>query len=130
MISLYALTIPVFFAIDMLWLGIVAKDFYRNQIGFLMGDVNWIAAIMFYLLYIVGILVFAVLPGIESGSWVKALMLGAFFGFIAYATYDLTNLAVLKDWPLTVTIIDIIWGSVLTGAVAVSSYGLYVWLLS
>lgn len=129
-VFLYLLTVPVFFAIDMLWLGLVAKDFYRNQIGFLMGEVNWVAAIIFYLLYIVGILVFAVLPGIESGSWVKVLVLGAFFGFIAYATYDLTNLAVLKDWPLTVTIIDIVWGGVLTGAVAISSYGLYVWLLS
>ncbi|XKT74357.1 MAG: DUF2177 family protein [Patescibacteria group bacterium UBA2163] len=129
-ISLYALTIPVFFLIDMVWLGVIAKNFYSNQIGFLMGEVNWVAAIVFYLLFIVGILVFAVLPALESGSLMRAVMLGAFFGFIAYATYDLTNLAVVKDWPILVTVVDMAWGAVLSGSVATISYLIGTWLLS
>lgn len=127
---LYLLTIPVFFIIDMVWLGVIAKDFYRDQIGFLMGDVNWIAAVVFYLLFIVGILVFAVLPALEAESLLRAVMLGAFFGFIAYATYDLTNLAVVKDWPILVTVVDMAWGAVLSGSVATISYLIGTWLLS
>ena len=121
-IYLYVLTVPVFFVIDMIWLGLVAKDFYRNQIGFLLGPVNWTAAIIFYLLFIVGILVFAVLPALDARSLTKAIILGMFFGFIAYATYDLTNLATTKDWPLTVTLVDMAWGAVLSGSVATASY--------
>lgn len=121
-IYLYLLTVPVFFIIDMIWLGLVAKGFYQNQIGFLLGPVNWTAAIVFYLLFIVGILVFAVLPALDAQSLTKAILLGAFFGFVAYATYDLTNLATMKDWPLTVTIVDMIWGAVLSASVATASY--------
>lgn len=87
-----------------------------------MGSVNWTAAIVFYLLFIVGILVFAVLPALDAGSLMKAVLLGAFFGFIAYATYDLTNLATTKDWPLTVTLVDMAWGAVLSASVAAASY--------
>lgn len=122
MIYIYLAAVPVFFIIDMVWLGFLGRGIYQKQIGYLLGDVNWIAAIVFYLLYIVGILVFAVFPGIEAGSFWKALSLGAFFGFMAYATYDLTNLAVVRDWPLTITIIDIIWGTFLTGSVAAITY--------
>ena len=121
-VYLYVLTIPVFFILDMIWLGVVAKDFYRNQIGFLLGPVNWTAAIVFYLLFIVGILVFAVLPALDARSLTKAIVLGMFFGFVAYATYDLTNLATTKDWPLTVTLVDMLWGAVLSGSVATASY--------
>lgn len=118
------MTIPVFFFIDMLWLGFIANRFYQDQIGHLLGPVNWTAAIVFYLMYIVGILIFAVVPALEAGSWQRALVLGALFGFFAYATYDFTNLATLKDWPLTVVIVDVIWGAVLTGSVALGSYWL------
>lgn len=121
-IYLYLLTVPVFFAIDMVWLGLVANKFYQSQIGHLLGNVNWSAAIIFYLVYIVGILIFAVMPGIESGSWQKALLWGALFGFFTYATYDFTNLATLKDWPYLVVLVDVIWGTVLSGSVAVCSY--------
>jgi len=121
-IYLYLLTVPVFFIIDMIWLGLVAKNFYQDQIGFLLGPVNWTAAIIFYLLFIVGILVFAVLPALDAGSLTKAILLGAFFGFVAYATYDLTNLATTKDWPLTVTLVDMVWGAVLSASVATASY--------
>lgn len=121
-IYIYLLTIPVFFLIDMVWLGFVARNFYREQIGHLLGDVNWVAAVIFYLIYIVGIVLFAINPAIKSGSWTTALLFGALFGFFAYATYDFTNLATLKDWPILVTIVDIVWGTVLTGVVATGGY--------
>jgi len=123
-IYLYLLTVPVFFIIDVIWLGFVASNFYKSQIGHLMGDVNWIAAVVFYLVYIVGILIFAVIPGIEASSWQKALLWGALFGFFTYATYDFTNLATLKDWPYLVVFVDILWGTVLSGTVAVCAYWL------
>ena len=121
-VYLYLMTIPVFFAIDMVWLGFVANRFYQSQIGFLLGPVNWTAAVIFYLIYIVGIIVFAVNPALMEGSLMKALVFGCLFGFFAYATYDFTNLATVKDWPLLVSIVDIIWGTFLTGSVAVASY--------
>jgi uncharacterized membrane protein len=118
-ILLYFITLAVFFLVDMTWLGLVAKTFYRKHLGFLMGPkVVWPAAILFYLLFIAGLLVFAVRPALAAGAPLKALLLGAFLGLVAYATYDLTNLATLKDWPLVVTIVDLVWGTVLGGAVS------------
>lgn len=119
---LYVMTVPVFFAVDMLWLGFVAKNFYQRELAAFLGPVNWTATILFYLLYVVGILVFAVVPAVKAESLLRALMYGAFFGFIAYATYDLTNFATLKNWPLSVTLVDMAWGAVLTGSVASFSY--------
>jgi uncharacterized membrane protein len=122
-IKLYAIALPVFFALDMIWLGLVATNFYRGQIGSLMkSDINWVAAIVFYLLFIVGLVFFVITPAIEKGSWVHALLAGAFFGFITYATYDLTNLATLKDWPLLVTVVDLAWGAVLAASVSTATY--------
>jgi uncharacterized membrane protein len=121
---LYLLTVPVFFAIDMLWLGVIAKDFYQDKLGHLLGPVNWPAAVLFYFFFIVGIIFFAVVPALEAESLQKAFFLGAFLGLLTYATYDLTNLATLKDWPLLVTVVDMIWGMVLTSSVAVVSYSI------
>ncbi|MSU54795.1 MAG: DUF2177 family protein [Candidatus Staskawiczbacteria bacterium] len=122
-IKLFAIALPVFFAIDMVWLGLVAKDFYRAQIGTLMkSDVNWTAAIIFYLIFITGLVVFVISPAVEKGSWAHALLFGALFGFVCYATYDLTNLAVAKDWPLLVTIVDLAWGAVLAASVSTITY--------
>jgi len=121
-VYLYLLTIPVFFVIDMVWLGFVARGFYQDQIGHLMGPINWPAAVTFYLIYIVGIIIFAVAPALDAQSLSKAIMLGALFGFFTYATYDFTNLATLKDWPLTVVLVDVAWGAVLSGSVATVSY--------
>ncbi len=122
-IKLYAIALPVFFAIDMVWLGLVAKDFYRGQIGTLMkSDVNWTAAIIFYLIFILGLVVFVITPAVERGSWTHALLFGALFGFVCYATYDLTNLAVAKDWPLLVTIVDMAWGAVLAASISTVTY--------
>ncbi len=119
MLVMYAITLVVFFAIDMIWLGVVAKGFYRRHLGpMLSPKVNWPAAILFYLLFIVGLLIFAIKPALAAGAPLRALAFGALFGLICYATYDLTNLATLKDWPLLVTVIDLVWGTVLGGAVS------------
>lgn len=119
MIFLYIITLIVFFVIDLIWLGVVAKDFYRRHLGFLMSPkVNWTAAMLFYLLFIVGLLVFVIRPALAAGAPLQALFYGALLGLISYATYDLTNLATLKDWPLVVTVIDLIWGTVLGGVVS------------
>jgi uncharacterized membrane protein len=125
--KLYLIALPVFFAIDLVWLGVVAKGFYRRQLGSLMREgVNWPAAIVFYLLFILGLVVFVIAPAMDDGSWLRALLYGALFGLIAYATYDLTNLATLRDWPLLVTVVDLMWGGVLAAAVSVATYGLAV----
>jgi uncharacterized membrane protein len=122
-IKIYFITLPIFFAIDIIWLGFIAKDFYRENIGQLLTEnVNWTAAIVFYLLFIAGLVVFVISPAIEKTSWIYALIYGAFFGLITYATYDLTNLATLKDWSLKVTIVDLIWGMVLSASVSTISY--------
>jgi uncharacterized membrane protein len=122
-IKLFFITLPVFFIIDMIWLGLVAKNFYQNQIGFLMkSNINWTAAIIFYLIFIVGLVIFVINPAIEKGSWTHALILGALFGFVTYATYDLTNLATVKDWPLLVTFVDLAWGATLAASVSTIAY--------
>ncbi len=129
-LKLYALTVPVFFIIDLIWLGVVAKGFYQKNLKtFLSPDVNWTAAIIFYLIYIVGILVFAVLPGVAKDSLRHAALWGALFGFFTYATYDLTNLALLKNWPLNIVIVDILWGMVLCAVVATLSFYIAKWLI-
>ena len=99
--KLYAIAVPVFFVIDMIWLGLVATNFYRDQIGFLMrSEIYWPAALIFYLLFVAGLVVFVIAPAIAKGSWLHATLFGALFGLVTYATYDLSNLATLKDWPL------------------------------
>jgi uncharacterized membrane protein len=123
LIKLYFATLLVFLAIDMVWLGLVANTFYHQQVGHLMAaSPNWVAAILFYFLFIIGMLVFVVLPGLEKNSLKTMLPRAALFGLITYCTYDLTNLATLKDWPVLVTMVDIIWGTVLSVLVSSISY--------
>lgn len=131
MLLIYLITLAVFFLIDMIWLGVVAKGFYRRHLGpMLSPKVNWAAAILFYLLFIVGLLIFVIKPTLVfGGEPLKALFFGALLGLISYATYDLSNLATLKDWPLVVTIVDLVWGSVLGGTVSFVSVLLGRWLL-
>jgi len=125
-LKLYAVSFIIFFAIDLFWLGIIAKKLYQAEIGHLLKtDVNWIAAVLFYLLFIGGLVIFVLMPAVESGNIVKAILLGALFGFITYATYDLTNLATLKDWPLKITIIDLVWGTFLGTSTSTLSYLFY-----
>ena len=127
--KLYALTVPVFFIIDIIWLGVVARGFYQKNLkSILSPQVNWPAAVIFYLIYIAGILIFAVLPALREDSLSRAAIWGALFGFFTYATYDLTNLALIKDWPLNIVVADILWGVVLCATVATISFYSAGWL--
>ena len=102
-----------------------------DELGHLLkANVNWIAAIIFYLIFIGGLVFFAIMPAVDKNLWTQALLLGALFGFITYATYDLTNLATLKDWPLMITIIDLIWGTSLGALVSTITYFLYTGVFS
>lgn len=123
LIIAYLCTAGVFLAIDFLWLGFVAKNFYANQLDHLMADqVSFAVAGGFYLVYAIGIVIFAVAPALENGQWTHALLYGALFGFFAYATYDFTNQATLKDWPVIVTIVDVSWGTFITGISATAGF--------
>jgi uncharacterized membrane protein len=123
LLSVYAVTLPIFFAIDLVWLGVVAKAFYRRHLAHLLAaEVNWPAAIVFYLVFIAGIVLFAVRPALEANSAMRAAAYGALFGFFTYATYDLTNHATMRDWPPIVTVVDLAWGTTLSALVAYSSY--------
>jgi uncharacterized membrane protein len=119
----YASSAAAFFILDMIWLGIVAKGFYRRQLGgFLLESPLIGPAALFYLIYLVGILVFAVTPALAAQSWVAALGYGALLGLVAYGTYDLSNLATLKGWPVPFTIVDLTWGTCLTAVSALAGY--------
>lgn len=128
-LMLYGLSALVFFAIDLTWIGLVAAGFYQKHLGSLMRpEVLWSAAILFYAIYIVGIVVFAILPGLEAESLGRAVALGAFLGFFAYATFDLTSMALIRGFPWIVVIVDMIWGTVLTGSVAAAGFAIGRWL--
>ena len=128
-IKLYFITLSAFLAIDAVWLALVARTFYRRYLDWLMAaNPNWIAALAFYLLFVVGVLVFVVVPGVEDGSLRTTLLRAALFGLIAYGTYDLTNLATIKNWPLTVTAVDMVWGTTLSVAVSYVGFVAGKWL--
>lgn len=129
LILLYLLTIPVFAAMDILWLGLIGRNIYKKYLGHLMAEnTTWSAAILFYLFFIGGILYFAVLPALKEGNFSTAVINGAVYGFITYMTYELTNMAVIKDWAWGIVPIDIIWGTVLCMGVATASFGIGKWL--
>ncbi len=117
------ITVAVFLAIDMVWLLVISKNLYAKYLGYLMTDhVRIGAAAIFYLIFVVGLLFFVITPALSKDSWTHALFAGMFFGFVTYATYDLTNLAVVKDWPVAITIIDLIWGTFLSSTTATVSF--------
>jgi len=123
LIATYFIALLSFFAIDMVWLGVISKNYYKQKLGFILSpDPNWAAAIIFYLLFIAGIIYFAINPGLKANDWQVALVNGALLGAMCYATYDLTNMATIAKWPIEIVIIDIIWGMVLTGSVSVITY--------
>lgn len=116
-LKIYLTTMIVFFLVDILWLGLISKKLYSEYLGHLMSPkVNWTAALIFYALFIAGLVFFVINPALAKDSLKYAILVGGFFGLIAYGTYDLTNLATLKDWPLNITIIDLVWGTFLNGA--------------
>lgn len=119
----YLATLVVFFALDFLWLGVVARGFYASQLGSLMrDDVNLLAAGGFYLAYVGGIVFFAVAPALSEGAWGRAAINGALLGLLAYGTYDMTNIATLKNWPTVMSVVDMGWGTLLTGVSALAGY--------
>jgi uncharacterized membrane protein len=115
----YVVTLAVFVSIDLVWLGFIAKNFYAAEIGTLLAEkMNLPAAVSFYLIYAVGLMFFAVQPSLTTGGWFRAAMLGGLLGFVAYATYDLSNLATLRGWSTKLAIVDMVWGAVLSGFTA------------
>jgi uncharacterized membrane protein len=125
LLLIYIGTAAAFFVIDIVWLGVIAKNFYRSQLRSFFSDrVHWPAAILFYGIYIGGLLFFVILPAAQKGSLGAAASTGALFGLVTYATYDLTNLATLKGWPLPVVIVDMIWGVFLCSATSVIGFAI------
>ena len=122
-LAYFAVTFVVFMGIDLIWLGFVAKNIYSKYLGYLMTpNVNWLAALIFYVIFIIGILYFVIAPSLVDRDFTQLVIRAMLFGFITYATYDLTNLATVRDWPITITIIDLIWGTTLSTSVSVISY--------
>lgn len=129
LLGVYGITLGVFLAIDALWLGVIARGLYRRELGFLLAEeVRWGAAALFYLLYVAGVLIVVVLPSQEA-TLIRTMVLGGVFGLCAYAAYDLTNLATVARWPVLVTVVDMIWGTVLTAATALGGGLAARWLL-
>lgn len=123
MVKQYFVALFTFLMIDSVWLAVIAKNFYAKYLGYLITKTpNLVAAGIFYLIYILGLVVLVISPSLEKKSLIMAILTGALFGLCSYATYDLTNMATIKDWPLIVTIVDLIWGTVLSGSIAGISY--------
>jgi uncharacterized membrane protein len=120
--KIYFIALSIFLFIDAIWLGLVAKNFYQKQIGPLMKDINWVSAFLVYALFILGLVVLVLLPGIKTKTMLEIVMLGGLLGLVCYGVYDLTNLATLKNWTLTVTIVDMAWGLVVGSLVSLFTY--------
>lgn len=127
-LALFGITFVVFLVLDLVWLIKISPKFYKKNLGHLMAEkVNYAPAIVFYVLFIAGIVMFVIGPAyLGGGGWSYALIFGASFGLVTYSTYDLTNFATLKKWPLNVTIADIIWGTFLATTTSISVYYLAV----
>lgn len=122
-LKMYFIALIFFVIIDSIWLGLIAKDLYQRELGHLLKEnFNFIAAGIFYIFFIAAIVFFVINPAVEKDSLRYAIMAGFLFGAITYATYDLTNLATLRDWPIKVTIIDIIWGGTLTSLISAATF--------
>ena len=118
-LKLYGVGAVVCFGLDLVWLGVVARGFYQRHLGYLMRpDVRWVPAVLFYLLYVAALVVFVVWPAVERQSLARAVALGAFFGLAAYAAYDLTSLALIRDYPLVAALVDLAWGAALSAVVS------------
>ncbi len=115
----FAATGITMFIADMIWLGAVARNLYARELGSLLRPgVQWIPALLFYILYVAAVVVFVVMPAAEKSSLARALGMGAFFGLAAYATYDLTSFALIRDFPVRIAVVDMTWGMVLTALAA------------
>lgn len=122
-IKLYGISALSFLVLDSIWLGVIAPKFYKSQIGHVMAEKpNFLAAGLFYALFVAGMVFFVVQPAAKDASWTMALYRGAFLGLVTYATYDLTSQAVIKDWPWLVTAVDLLWGTFITATVSVVAF--------
>jgi uncharacterized membrane protein len=129
LLGVYGICVVVFFAMDLVWLWFAVPRLYRPELGErLRKRPNVPGAIAFYLIYLVGLVALAIAPALEAGDPWEALWRGSLFGLIAYMTYDLTNQTTLKDWPLKITVVDIIWGVAINSAVALAGYYGGVWM--
>lgn len=125
-LKVFSIAFVIFIVIDLIWLGLIAKDLYQAEMGHLMKkDINFPAAILFYIIFVIALTVFVLVPGIESGSLLKTVLLGALFGLASYATYDLTNYATLEGFPLKMVFIDLIWGTSLSTLISLFTYLIY-----
>ena len=121
--KVYLVAFLVFLLIEGIWLVLIAKDFYKKEIGFIMSESPKILpTIVFSVLFVLGLVFFVINPALAKDSWKYALLVGLIFGLISYSIYDLTALATLKDWPLKVTIVDLIWGSSMSAIVSTVSF--------
>ena len=122
LIKAYGVTLVTFLLIDFVWLGFIAKKFYAKHLGYLMAPKpNWAAAFIFYLIFVAGLLLFVIYPQLNKEGFLQVLLYGMAFGLVTYATYDLTNLATIKDWPVLITVVDLIWGTSLSGITSLIS---------
>lgn len=125
----YFFTLLVFLVLDFMWLGFIARGFYQRHLGHFFGDhVNWTAAFLFYFIFVCGMMIFVISPALHAHTVKQAIGLGLLYGLVTYATYDLTNLALLKGWPTTIVVVDILWGIVLSGMVSTAGYAIAEWL--
>ena len=130
-IKVYLTALCIFFVIDLFWLGVIAKNLYKEELGFLLApSVRWGAALLFYGLYLFGLTFFAILPGVREQSGLVAALNGALFGCICYATYDLTNLATLQGWPMKIVIYDLLWGTFISSITSFLTFWIsYRWII-
>jgi len=128
-LALYAIMLVVFLGIDAVWLSTMSTRFYKKHLGDLMRESpNLPVALAFYLLYVVVLLVVVVMPAVDKGSLLQAAGFGVLLGLAAYGTYDITNLSTIRDWPVVVTVVDLIWGGTLTGVLSTVGYLVANWL--
>lgn len=127
-IKLYLIAAVTFLALDFAWLLFIARKLYQEQLGGLLGETRIVPAVIFYLLYLAGIIYFVVNPAIEKESLSYAIMAGGFLGLLCYGTYDLTNLSTLKDWPILITSLDLVWGTFVTASTSGITYFITQWI--
>lgn len=124
--KLYFIALPIFIILDLLWIGVIANGFYKKHIGHLMtSNINLIAVVLFYVIFLAGLVTFVLIPSLEARSIVRSIMYGALFGLVTYATYDFTNLATLKNWSVLVTVVDLFWGAFLSASVSGLTFWIY-----
>lgn len=122
-LKLFGVGLLVLLVLDLIWLGVVAKGFYQEQLGHLMRpDVRWLPAVLFYLIYVAVVVAIVVVPAVEQQSLGRAVLFGALFGLAAYSAYDLTSLALIRDFPIKVAVVDLAWGTFLTATVSWAAY--------